>query len=50
MDLAATSSGKQGPSKHGIMSILIYKSHIYKEASLDPERCSFKVDHKVRTQ
>ena len=37
-DLAATTRGKQGPSKQGLMIILIYTSHIYKEASLDPER------------
>ena len=44
VDLAATSGGKQDPSKQGLRSILIYKSHIYKETSLDPERCNFKVD------
>jgi hypothetical protein len=50
VDLAATAGGKQDPRKQGLRSILIYKSHIYKEASLDPERCSFKVDQKPRTQ
>jgi len=38
VDVAATTGGKQDPSKHGLRSILVYKSHMYKEASLDPER------------
>jgi len=50
VDLAATAGGKQYPSKQGLRSILSYRSHIYKEASLDPERCNFKVDQKDKTQ
>ncbi len=48
MDTAATTGGKQDQSKQGLRSILIYKSHVYKEASLDPERCTFKSDEKAR--
>ena len=40
MDTAATTGGKQDPGKQGLRIILIYKSHMYKEASLDLERCS----------
>ena len=32
------------------MSILIYKSDMYSEASLDPERYTFKVEQKARNQ
>jgi hypothetical protein len=42
VDAAATTGGKQDPRKQGLRSILIYKSHMYTEASLDPERCSYK--------
>ena len=28
--------------------ILIYKSHMYNEATLDPERCTHKSDDKAR--
>ena len=44
MDTTATTRVKQNPSKQGRKRILIYKSYMYKEASLDPERCSFKDD------
>ena len=37
VDAAATSGEKQDPSKQGRRSILIYKSSMYSEASLDPE-------------
>jgi hypothetical protein len=50
VDTTTTTRGKQVPNKQGRKSILIYKSHMYKEASLDPERCSFKVDQKARNQ
>jgi len=50
VDTLATTKGEKGPSKQGRRSILIYKSYMYKEASLDPERCNFKVDQKVRNQ
>ena len=48
MDTAATTGGKQDPSKQGLRSILIYKSHMYKEATLDPQRCSHKSNQKAR--
>ena len=34
--------------KQGRRVILIYKAHIYNEASLDPERCTHKSDEKAR--
>jgi hypothetical protein len=46
----ATTRGKEYPSKQGLRSILIYRSHMYTEASLDSKRCSLKVDQKVRNQ
>ncbi len=48
MDTSAKASGKQDPSKLGRRSIVIYKSYMHKEVSLDPERCSFKTDQKAR--
>ena len=42
VDASATAGGKQDPRKQGLRSILIYKSYMYTEASLDPERCSNK--------
>ena len=48
VDAAATTGGKHEPSKHGLRSILIYKCHMYTEASLDSERCSHKSDQKAR--
>jgi hypothetical protein len=44
VDAAATTGGKQDPSKQGLRSILTYKSHMYTEASIDPERCIHKSD------
>ena len=35
-------------SKQGRKVILIYKAHIYTEASLDPDRCTHKSDEKAR--
>ena len=32
------------------MSLLIYKSYMYSEVSLDPEKCTFKMDQKARNQ
>ena len=49
MDVAATTSEKQDPRKQGLRSILIYKSHMYTEASLDPEWCSYKSDQKAKS-
>ena len=34
--------------KQGRRVILIYKVHMYTEASLDPERCTHKSDEKAR--
>ena len=48
VDTAATAGGKQDSSKQGLRIILIYKSHMHKEASLDPERCTQKTDRKAR--
>ena len=47
MDAAATSGGKHDPRKQGLRSVLIYKSHMYTEASLDPKRCNHKSDQKA---
>ena len=44
MDTAATFRGKQDMHKQGRRVILIYKAHMYTEASLDPERCTHKSD------
>jgi hypothetical protein len=35
-------------NKQGCRVILIYKAHMYTEASLDPERCTHKSDEKAR--
>ena len=35
-------------NKQGHRVILIYKAHMYNEASLDPERCTQKSDEKAR--
>jgi hypothetical protein len=48
VDTAATIGGKQDMSKQGLRVILIYKSHMYNEATLDPERCTHKSDEKAR--
>jgi hypothetical protein len=44
VDTAATIGGKQDMNKQGCKMILIYKSHMYNEATLDPERCTHKSD------
>ena len=49
MDASATTRGKQDPRKQGLGSILIYKSHMCTEASLDPERCNYKSDQKTKS-
>jgi hypothetical protein len=48
VDTIATIGGKQDMSKQGRRVILIYKAHIYTEASLDPERCTHKSDEKAK--
>ncbi len=50
VDTTATTEGKHDPSKQDRKSILIYKSHVYTEASLDPERWSFKTDVKFKNK
>ena len=50
MDTVATAGGKHDSSKQGLRSIPIYRSHMYKEATLDPEGCSQKSDQKARNQ
>jgi len=47
VDTAATIGGKQDMSKQGRRVILIYKSHMCNEATLDPERCTHKSDEKA---
>jgi hypothetical protein len=46
VDTAATIGGKHNMSKQGRRVILIYKSHMCNEATLDPERCTHKSDEK----
>ena len=48
VDTAATTGGKHDMNKQGRRVILIYKAHMYKEATFDPERCSYKSDEKAR--
>ena len=48
LDTSATLGGKHDMNKQGSRVILIYKAHMYKEASLDPERCTHKSDEKVK--
>ena len=48
VDVAATAREKQDPHKPGRRNILIYKSYMYSEASLDPEKSIFKMDLKAR--
>ena len=50
VDVAATARGKHDPSKQGRRSIIIYKSYMYSEASLDPGKCTYKLDQKARNQ
>ena len=47
VDTTATIGGKQNMNKQGRKVILIYKAHMYTEASLDPERCTHKSDEKA---
>jgi len=47
VDTTSTIGGKQDMNKQGRRVILIYKAHMYSEASLDPERCSHKTDEKA---
>ena len=47
VDTSATIGGKQDINKQCRRVILIYKSHMCTEASLDPERCTHKSDEKA---
>ena len=48
VDTTATIGGKKNMSKHGRIVILKYKSHMYNEATLNPERCTHTPDDKAR--
>jgi hypothetical protein len=48
VDTSATIGGKRDMNKQGRRVILIYKAHMYTEASLDPERCTHKSDEQAR--
>ena len=48
VDTTATVEKKHDPFKYGRTSIFIYKFCMYTEASLEPERCSFKDDIKAK--
>jgi len=48
VDTTSTIGSKHDMNKQGRMVILIYKAHMYTEASLDPERCTHKSDEKAR--
>jgi len=48
VDTTTTLGEKQDMSKQDRGVILIYKAHMYNEATLDPERCTHKSDEKAR--
>ena len=48
VDTTTTIGGKQDMTKQGRTVILIYKAHMYTEASHDPERCTRKSDETAR--
>ncbi len=48
VDPEAAAGGSQDPRKQGRKIILIFKSLVYTEASLDPERCTPKADNIAR--
>jgi hypothetical protein len=50
VDAAATTVGKHDPAKQGRRIILIRRSHMYTEASLDQERCSLKADQQAKSK
>ena len=47
VDTTTITGRKQDMSKQGRRVTLIYKAHIYTEASLDPERCTHEEDEKA---
>ena len=44
IDMASTARGKHNPSLQGRRVMLIYRTHMHPEASLDPEHCTPKSD------
>jgi len=48
VDTVATIGGKHDMSKQGRRVILIYKSHMDNEATLDPKRCTHESDDKAK--
>jgi hypothetical protein len=48
VDPDATAGGKQNPALQGTRVILIYKTHMHSEATLDPERCAFNTNVTTR--
>ena len=44
IDMATTTGGKQNPSLQGKRVLLIYKTHMHPEASLNPGACTPKSD------
>jgi hypothetical protein len=48
IDMAATTGGKQNPALQGRRVLLIYKTHMHPEASLNPEACTPKSDVRAR--
>jgi hypothetical protein len=48
VDLDATAGGKQNPALQGSWVILIYKTYMHTESTLDPERCAYKSDPGMR--
>ena len=49
IDRAATAGRKHNPSLQGRHVMLIYKTHMHPEASLDPEHCTPKSDARARS-
>ena len=49
VDMATTTRGKQNPSLIGRRVMLIYRTHMHPESSLDPEHCTPKSDAKARS-
>ncbi len=47
VDTTTTIGGKLDMGKHGRIVILLYKSHMYNETTLDPERCMHTSDDKA---
>ena len=49
IDMAATAGGKHNPSLQGRRVMLIYKTHMHPESSLDPEHCTPKSNARARS-